>query len=173
MHHGQVNAGAVDAQPADEVGVFLVECPVPGQNFVCGCGRDCCCLGRGVGACVGVLGVGQGVPRRGQRLHGHMGGIQIVDRDRFFFRQRMPDRQNDLVFILRQRDCVKIVCRGKSQKAAVYKLSLPNGAVYRLTYPPQKAVSQKCQKQLQNNNLLPKIHCRRCIKTPPAIFLFC
>ena len=31
-------------------------------------------LGRGVGACVGALGVGQGVPRRGQRLHGHMGG---------------------------------------------------------------------------------------------------
>ena len=30
--------------------------------------------GRGVGACVGALGVGQGVPRRGQWLHGHMGG---------------------------------------------------------------------------------------------------
>ena len=27
-----------------------------------------------MGACVGTLGVGQGVPRRGQRLHGHMGG---------------------------------------------------------------------------------------------------
>ena len=75
LHHGQVDAGAVDAQPADEVGVLLIKAAVAGQDLSRAGGRGLDgAFRRCVGLRVGLLGLSQCVPRGSQRLNAHMGG---------------------------------------------------------------------------------------------------
>ena len=70
LHHREVNARALHTQPADQVGVLLVQIAVGGQNITAG-GHVLRCLGRDVRGSIGLPRFRQRVAGGCQRRHRH------------------------------------------------------------------------------------------------------